>query len=724
MLKTGQASVLWVHEYTVRKESSSAQKHACWREPAGQLCQALMDGLNRNRHAYLVSVDRDGHIVECNHAMAHLLGLKPDEFEGESIWNKLVESDGARLKERFQQTELSAAPLLLNFVAPDSSPTTLDCGLAAMPCGHFVVIGVPARSPGETPDIEWLKLNNAFATLSRENARKSKQMEVQNSELVRTTGELKRANEALAEARNAALQAAQAKAEFLRHMSHEIRTPMNGVMGMIQLLLQTDLSTEQRRYATISQTSGKSLLELIDNILDLSKIEAHKIVLEKLDFCVRQTVEDIVPLMSVLAGAKGLRIHAHVSEGIPPLLRGDANRLRQVLTNLAGNAIKFTASGEITLHAALEGKPGGTATVRFAVTDTGIGIPPEQAGRLFSPFVQADLSTHRKYGGTGLGLAICKQLVEMMGGQIGIESREGEGSTFWFTAVFETAPEAIGPNVEPAQASVKKAAGRWADRGSVAPTGVMRAERILIADDNPTNRAVALAQLEKLGYRADAVSNGVEAVEALEQRAYDLVLMDSEMPKMDGYEATRRIRESGKSQIPIVGVTAHSTPDDRERCARAGMNDFLSKPVDLQLLAEVIVKWLPATAPRGVNQPAEHGSPEQTAAIFDSEALLRRLMGDRELAGVVIKGFLGEVPLQLDNLRKRFDEADENGARLQAHTLHGSAATVSAGDLRAIARELERTAAAGQLDRFGELLPRAAEEFERLKSTLQSAGWL
>jgi signal transduction histidine kinase/FixJ family two-component response regulator len=558
-----------------------------------------------------------------------------------------------------------------------------------MSSGHFVIIGVPVQGSSEGSDADWLKLNNSFATLSRENAKKSKQLEIQNSELIRTTDELKRTNETLREARTAALQAAEAKAEFLSQMSHEIRTPMNGVLGMIQLLLATPLSTEQRRFATVSQTSARTLLALIDDILDLSKMEANKITLENETFSVRQTIDDVVQLLSVLAGAKRLHIHSTVSEEIPPLLRGDAHRLQQVLTNLTGNAIKFTERGAVALDSTLEYRGAGKATVRFAVTDTGIGIRPDQAKALFSPFVQADTSTTRKYGGTGLGLAICKQLVELMGGKIGLESQEGEGSTFWFTAVFETTAESVSMSATvSALTGEQTSINDWIHDGRVSP-GVRaegHAARILVVDDNPTNRDVALAQLESLGYKARAVNNGAGALDALRHGVHDLILMDCEMPTMDGYQATRSIRDSGNSRVPIIGVTAHSMSSDRDRCIREGMNGFLSKPVGLQRLAEILEKWIPRTDSRVEIQTVRHAVAERDEVIFDSETFLDRLMGDRQLAGKILKRFLDDVPSQLNNLRERVNESDETGARLAAHALKGSAASVSAVGLCAMAR--------------------------------------
>jgi len=369
------------------------------------------------------------------------------------------------------------------------------------------------------------------------------------------------------------------KSLFLANMSHEIRTPMNGIIGMASLLNQTFLSKEQRGYIDTIQSCSDTLLTVINNILDFSTLEAGKITLEEKETDLRGCIEEVIEIFIARTLSAGILLHCHIEEDVPGRIITDSDRLRQILINLVGNAVKFTQQGEIRIRIFLAPTPPdilpGRVVLGFEIKDTGIGIQPDQFDQLFHSFSQVDSSVTRKYGGTGLGLTISDRLVQLMNGKIKVESTPGVGSCFSFTILTRIAPFKTGAN---GYVPIPLLSGKYPFR-------------MLLAEDNPINQQLALIILKKMGYNPDIAENGKEVLQKLEQQPYDLILMDIQMPEMDGLEATRMIRSGNSQQPVIIAMTANATRQDRETCLSEGMDDYLSKPVNIEELVHTLEKW-------------------------------------------------------------------------------------------------------------------------------------
>jgi PAS domain S-box-containing protein len=646
--------------------------------------------------------DPNGAIVKVNAAFANLLGEDIDSLEGrhvtalfdpeerEAIWDFHRARFASPVKEHFLEREL-------HFAHGRS--------------GIFETSVTRVEIPGQIPQLLGILRDITEQRRSAEELARAKEAaEAANRELIAANQSLAETGRLSREMADRAQALSAAKSDFLANITHEVRTPLNGILGMTGLALETDLQPDQREYLDLVKSSGEALLSLVTDVLDFSKYEAGKLGLDCVEFSVRTLLREVLRPLALRASGSGLVFESGVDDGVPGQLIGDPIRIGQVLRNLVGNAIKFTTAGKVAVQVQAESIQGSRVTLSFSIADTGIGIPREMHQTIFEPFTQADGSTTRKYGGTGLGLSISSGLVELMDGKIWVESEPGAGSTFYFTITLGLpAEQALRETVLPAQ-----------DHQQTAPK---RSMRILVAEDNSVNQRLAARLLEREGHSVTIAGSGQEAVDLFEQRPFDLILMDVQMPGLDGLQATACIREKERAtggHVPIAAMTAQAAESDRLRCLESGMDAYVTKPVHVPALLKMIESVGAGGNSMNTESAGEGGSVEAQLRQLDESLALSRVGGDVELLKEVIELFLDDYPSTFQKIKSAVAASDASAVEQHAHSLKGSVSTFGAGRAFEAAFALEKQGRNRDLTGAQEGLVQLEQALEALRPELVS----
>ena len=677
--------------------------------------------------------ERSGTIVKVNAAFAALLAADPGSLEGKNVTCLFLPEERDRIREYHRALYASEAQRhfregQLHFAHGRS--------------GIFESLITRVEIPGQPPQmLSILRDVTEERRNAAELARAKEAAEAANRELIVVNRSLEETGRTAREMADRAEALSAAKSDFLANMTHEVRTPLNGILGMTGLALETELQKDQREYLELVKSSAEALLSLVNDVLDFSKYEAGRLGLDCVDFSLRALLRDVLRPLALRASVSGLAFESVVEEGTPDALIGDPLRIGQVLRNLAGNAIKFTNQGKVSVHVRGDAADGSKVTLSFSVADTGIGIPAEKHRLIFEPFTQADGSTTRKYGGTGLGLSISSGLVELMGGGIRVESEVGRGSTFYFTLPLE-----LSQKVERSQKpelfqklelSQKLDLSQKLELSQEAPAAETEAQppsedrakrklRILLAEDNSVNQRLAVRLLERAGHRVTLAGSGQEALNAFERRElehsqFDLILMDLQMPGLDGLQATARIRDAERGsgrRVPIVAMTAQTAESDRVRCLECGMDAYVTKPVYVPELMKIIESVVPGGNSMNTDFGSAESSVEAQIQQLDESLALSRVGGDIELLKEVVELFLDDYPSAFEKIKDAVASRDAPALEHHAHSLKGSVSTFGATRAFEAAFALEKQGRSGDMTDAQNSLLRLEQALEALRPEL------